>query len=42
MPALQICLNYGPLDGAELLVYYGFALPDNPYDAAALQVEPPV
>jgi histone-lysine N-methyltransferase SETD3 len=30
-PGHEICLNYGHVSNARLLMLYGFALPDNPY-----------
>ncbi len=34
----QVYLGYGGKDNADLLVYYGFAIKDNPYDVLELQV----
>jgi hypothetical protein len=34
-------LNYGPLDNTELLLYYGFAVPDNGYDTVGVHLEAP-
>lgn len=27
----ELCISYGPLSNARLLMLYGFAIPDNPY-----------
>jgi hypothetical protein len=37
----QLYLSYGPLPNAQLLQFYGFCLPDNPYDAFPLAFELP-
>ena len=37
----QVFLSYGPLHNAHLILFYGFALPGNPYDAVNLSFELP-
>lgn len=36
----QVFLSYGPLPNSQLLLFYGFALPDNPFEQQDLQVQP--
>ena len=38
---VQVYLNYGPLDNTELLLYYGYAYPNNPFDAVGVDLQPP-
>ena len=35
----QLYLSYGPLPNLALLLFYGFALPDNPHEAVSLTLE---
>jgi histone-lysine N-methyltransferase SETD3 len=37
----QLFLSYGPLPNAQLLQFYGFCLPDNPYDTFPMAFELP-
>lgn len=36
----QACLSYGPLPNSQLLLFYGFALPGNPFERQQLKLEP--
>lgn len=36
----QACLSYGPLPNSQLLLFYGFALPGNPFEQQQLTVQP--
>jgi hypothetical protein len=36
----QVFLSYGPLPNSQLLLFYGFALPGNPFEQQELQVHP--
>ena len=40
-PGEQIFLSYGALPNLKLLVFYGFALQDNPQDTVSLTLEVP-
>lgn len=40
-PGAQLFLSYGPYDNAHLLLFYGFALPNNPFDEAPLSLPAP-
>eukprot|EP01127_Copromyxa_protea_P015426 TRINITY_DN4433_c0_g1_i3.p1 TRINITY_DN4433_c0_g1~~TRINITY_DN4433_c0_g1_i3.p1 ORF type:complete len:240 (-),score=61.96 TRINITY_DN4433_c0_g1_i3:39-758(-) len=35
----EVFLLYGPLDNSELLLFFGFALPDNPYDTVKIELD---
>ena len=35
----QCFLSYGPLPNLKLLLFYGFALPDNPHDTVPITFE---
>lgn len=35
----EVFLSYGRLPNADLLTFYGFALPDNPYDVLPVSIE---
>lgn len=37
----ELCNNYGPRDNEGLLLSYGFAIPDNPFDHIAIALKPP-
>jgi hypothetical protein len=36
----QVFLSYGPLPNSQLLLFYGFALPGNPFEQQQLTIEP--
>lgn len=36
----QACLSYGPLPNSQLLLFYGFALPGNPFEQQQLTLQP--
>jgi hypothetical protein len=36
----QVFLSYGPVPNSQLLLFYGFALPGNPFEQQQLQVQP--
>lgn len=38
-PGEQCFLSYGPLPNLKLLLFYGFALPDNPHDIVPITFE---
>ncbi|BDA42806.1 probable actin-histidine N-methyltransferase [Coccomyxa sp. Obi] len=38
----QCFLSYGPLPNLKLLLFYGFALPNNPHDIVSITLEVPV
>lgn len=40
-PGVEIYNNYGPKGNDELLVGYGFCIPNNPYDTVAMTLKPP-
>ncbi|CAD7961069.1 unnamed protein product [Amoebophrya sp. A25] len=40
-PSRQLCLNYGPLQNWELLLYYGFCFEENPADTLQLELGEP-
>ncbi|KAI9673193.1 MAG: hypothetical protein M1817_003056 [Caeruleum heppii] len=40
-PGEEVFNNYGPKSNEELLLGYGFCLPDNPYDQLAIKFNPP-
>ncbi|KAF2478948.1 hypothetical protein BDY17DRAFT_257805 [Neohortaea acidophila] len=37
----EVCNNYGPKGNGELLIGYGFCIPDNPHDTVALTLKAP-
>ncbi len=37
----ECCLSYGPLPNYKLLLFYGFTLPDNPYDTVDFELVSP-
>ena len=37
----ELLMSYGDMDNARLLLFYGFAVDDNPYDCVELLFEPP-
>lgn len=37
----QCFLSYGPLPNLKLLLFYGFAVPDNPHDVIPINLEVP-
>jgi hypothetical protein len=36
----QVFLSYGPLPNSQLLLFYGFALPGNPFEQQQLMIQP--
>ena len=35
----QCFLSYGPLSNLKLMLFYGMAIPDNPYDVVQIELE---
>lgn len=40
-PGVEVFNNYGPKGNGELLIGYGFCIPNNPYDTVALTLKEP-
>uniref|UniRef100_A0A7S0UNM8 SET domain-containing protein n=1 Tax=Polytomella parva TaxID=51329 RepID=A0A7S0UNM8_9CHLO len=37
----QVCISYGPLPNSRLLLFYGFAIKDNPFDEHEIRIQMP-